>query len=159
MNSEERIDTAHRVIGASTETIYAAFADPAAWEQWLPPTGMTGKIDAFDFREGGRYRLTLVYARRSGAGKTAADLDVVEGTFIELVPDKRVVQEVAFTSDDPAFAGTMLMTWSLETCKDGTRVTITADNVPAGISPGDHIAGFQSTLDNLARFAELTEGA
>ena len=154
MARDQRIDTASRVIGASAEAVYGAFADPAAWEQWLPPTGMTGKIEEFDFRENGRYRLALHYADGSGAGKTTADEDVSEGTFIELLPNQRVVQRIEFESDDPAFAGVMRMTWSIEPLSDGVRVTLSAVNVPEGISPEDHAVGLQSTLENLARFVE-----
>lgn len=154
MANEPRIDIASRVIGASAEAVYAAFADPAAWEQWLPPTGMTGKIQEFDFREGGCYRLTLHYTDGSGSGKTTAEEDVSEGTFVELVPNQRVVQRIVFESDDPAFAGEMRMIWEIKPYNNGVRVTFSAHDVPEGISPVDHAIGLQSTLENLARFVE-----
>lgn len=44
------------------------------------------------------------------------------------------------------------MTWLFEPAPDGTNVTITAENVPAGISAEDHAAGLASTLENLASF-------
>lgn len=157
MTRKKRIDTASRVIDAPAEVIYAAFADPKAWEQWLPPAGMTGRIDAFNFREGGRYRLTLVYGDDAGTGKTSAHADVSEGIFVGLIPNQRVVQEVTFASNDPAFSGTMVMTWSLESRDGSTNVTITAENVPEGISPEDHATGMHSTLDNLARFVASAE--
>ena len=69
-------------------------------------------------------------------------------------PAVRVVQAVEFVSDDPAFAGTMLMTWSLEPVDEGTLVTFRADDVPPGISAEDHAAGFAASLANLARFVE-----
>lgn len=154
MAREKRIDSAERVIGASAKAVYAAFADPTAWEQWLPPTGMTGRIEEFEFREGGRYRVILHYGDGSGAGKTHADEDVSEGTFVELVPNQRVVQRIEFESDDPAFAGAMQMTWEIAPFNDGVRVTFSATDVPEGISPEDHAIGLQSTLENLARFVE-----
>ena len=89
-----------------------------------------------------------------GDGKSTADSDVVEARFVELVPDVRVVQAVEFVSDDPAFAGTMTMTWSLEPVDGGTLVTIRADDVPPGISAEDHAAGMAASLRNLARFVE-----
>ena len=33
-------------------------------------------------------------------------------------------------------------------------VTVTADNVPSGISKADHDIGLKSSLDHLARFVE-----
>ncbi|HEX9467700.1 MAG TPA: hypothetical protein VGA11_04765 [Acidimicrobiia bacterium] len=38
----------------------------------------------------------------------------------------RVVQAVDFVSDDPAFAGTMTMTWAVRAVDGGTRVQTTA---------------------------------
>jgi hypothetical protein len=61
---------------------------------------------------------------------------------------------VDFVSDDPAFAGTMTMTWAVRAVDGGTRVEITADDVPDGISADDHAAGLTSSLDNLARYVE-----
>ena len=84
------------------------------------------------------------------AGKTTADSDVVEARYVELVPESRVVQEVDFVSDDPAYAGTMTMTWKVTDVAAGTLVELIADDVPAGISAADHAAGLTSSLANLA---------
>jgi uncharacterized protein YndB with AHSA1/START domain len=153
-----RIDSASRVIKAEPAAIYGAFIDPAALVQWLPPHGMTGRIEIFEARVGAEYRIVLTYDRRneSTRGKTTDDADVVRGRFLELVPDARIVQSVVFESSDPRFAGEMTMTWLLQPAADGTRVAITAENVPEGISPADHQAGFAATLDKLAAFVERT---
>ena len=47
------------------------------------------------------------------AGKATPDSDIVEARFLDIVPDVRVVQAVEFVSDDPAFTGTMTMTWEV----------------------------------------------
>lgn len=148
-----RKDVASRVIKAPPEKIYHAFTDPDAWVKWLPPSGMTGEVHHFDPRPGGTYRMTLTYMT-PGAGKASENTDVVEGTFVAFEPNKRVVQQVVFESDDPAFAGTMTMDWSLAVVAAGTEVTILAENVPSGISKADHDAGLRSTLENLAAFVE-----
>jgi hypothetical protein len=75
---------------------------------------------------------------------------VVEARFADIVPGERVVQQVDFVSDDPAFAGTMTMTWAVAAAEGGTRVDITAADVPDGISAEDHAAGLASSLANLA---------
>lgn len=151
-----RIDRASRWIRASPGTIYRAFLDPGALLAWLPPDGMTARLDAFDPRPGGAYRMTLTYEAPDHAapGKSSAHSDVVRGRFLELVPDERVVQSVEFESDDPAFAGRMTMTWSLAAASGGTEVTIACENVPPGIRPEDHDAGLRSSLANLAAYAE-----
>ena len=150
---EVRIDTASRVIAASPRAVYAALVSEDARRTWLPPTGMTARFDRYDARPGGGYRMVLVYTDASEApGKSTASEDVVEATFVELVPDTRVVEAIEFSSDDPRFAGTMTMTWSLTPDGTGTRVTIEARDVPTGITPEDHAAGMGSSLANLAAF-------
>jgi uncharacterized protein YndB with AHSA1/START domain len=143
------------VIRAEPGRVFAALVDADALTQWLPPSGMTGRFERFDARPGGSYRLVLSYtAASSGSGKATADTDVVEARFVDLVPDQRVVQAVDFVSDDPAFAGTMTMTWQLSAVADGTRVEVRAVDVPTGISAEDHAAGMASSLANLAEYLE-----
>ena len=122
--------------------VWAALVDPEALLAWLPPGEMTGRFERFDARPGGSYRMVLTYADASGApGKATADSDVVEARFVDIVPGVRVVQAVDFVSDDPAYAGTMTMTWEVAAVGAGTRVDIVAEDVPDGISAEDHAAG------------------
>jgi len=116
---------------------------------------MTASFERFDPRAGGSYRLVLTYSDASGApGKAAPEADVVEVRYVDIVPDHRVVQAVDFVSDDPAFAGTMTMTWEVTAVEGGTRVDIVADDVPDGISAADHATGLASSLANLAEHFE-----
>jgi uncharacterized protein YndB with AHSA1/START domain len=116
---------------------------------------MTGQFERFEARPGGSYRLVLAYDdNSSGSGKASPDADIVEARFLEVLPNVRVVQAVDFVSDDPAFAGTMTMTWELSTERGGTRVEVRADDVPSGITSEDHATGMQSSLANLAAFVE-----
>lgn len=150
-----RTDAAFRVIAAPPRKLYVALIDPEALVQWLPPEGMTGRIEAFEPRAGGAYRIRLSYDDPGAAdGKTDDDSDVSEGAFVELVPNERVVQRGVFKSDDPTMAGTMTFTWRFDPVDEGTRVTVTAEGVPPGIRRKDHLAGLRSTLANLAAFAE-----
>ena len=150
-----RTDTASRVIAASPERVYDAFVDPEALVAWLPPGGMSGRFERFDLRPGGSYRMVLTYPDASGSpGKATADADVVEARFVDVVPGVRVVQAVDFVPDDPTFAGTMTMTWEVTAVDGGTRVDITADDVPDGITADDHAEGIASSLANLADHLE-----
>ena len=143
------------MIAASPEEIYAALVDPKALIVWLPPAGMVGQIERFDLRPGGSYRMVLSYADPSASrGKSTPDSDVVEARFVEIVPGRRVAYAVEFVSEDPAYAGTMTMAWHLVPVAGGTRVDITADAVPDGVSPDDHAAGMRSSLVNLAKYLE-----
>jgi uncharacterized protein YndB with AHSA1/START domain len=143
------------VIAAAPEKVYGTFVDPDALTAWLPPAGMSGRFERFDPRPGGSYRMVLTYgdAPDSG-GKATPDSDIVEARFVDIVPGVRVVQAVDFVSDDPAYAGTMTMTWEVTGVDGGTRVDITADDVPDAISPEDHAAGLNSSLANLAGYLQ-----
>ena len=143
-------------MAAPSGRVWAALVDPEALVAWLPPGGMTGRLERFDARPGGSYRMVLTYADASGApGKATADSDIVEARFVDIVPGQRVVQAVDFVSDDPANAGTMTMTWQVTAVGAGTRVDIVADDVPDGISAEDHAAGISSSLAKLAAYVEL----
>ena len=152
--SPPRIDTASLVVAARADEVYRAFSDPHALVAWLPPGDMKGRVLDYDFREGGRYRIELTYSGDTPAevGKTTGRTDVTTGRFLSLEPGKQIVQSVEFESADASFSGEMTMTWSFEALPSGTRVTVTAENVPRGISQADHDAGLRSSLENLARF-------
>lgn len=134
--------------------MFAALVDPRARTVWLPPAGMTGEFSWFEPRPGGGYELRLTYDDHFGRGKTTGNSDVVEVRFVAVDAPRRLVEEVDFVSQDPALAGTMTMTWSLEPVERGTLVTITATDVPDGISREDHVEAFASTLDNLAQYVQ-----
>lgn len=150
-----RTDSASRVIAASPSTVYRALLDRESLEAWLPPDGMTGRIERWDPRPGGGFRMVLTYLDPSGGpGKSSDATDVVDVGFADLVPAGRVVHLVEFESGDPAFAGTMTMTWRLVAAGPGTEVTVTATDVPAGIDRAAHEEGIASSLANLAAFVE-----
>ncbi len=150
-----RTDRASRLIHAPVDRVFAALVDADALATWLPPGGMSGRFDWFDARPGGGYRLCLTYSDTSAAaGKTTAESDVVEARFVDIVPGVRVVQAVDFVSDDPAFAGTMTVTWTVVAADGATHIEIRADDVPSRISAHDHAVGLASSLANLAAYAE-----
>jgi uncharacterized protein YndB with AHSA1/START domain len=155
-SGQERNTRVSRIIKAPRRAIYQAFLDPEALVSWLPPDTMKGHIYEFDAREGGAYRMSLTYLESDHAtrGKTSEHTDVVRGRFLKLIPDEQIVQLIEFESEDPAFAGSMTLTWALADVSGGTEVTILCENVPEGIRTSDHEAGMRSTLENLAAFTE-----
>jgi uncharacterized protein YndB with AHSA1/START domain len=151
-----RTDTASRLISAPPDAVYQAFEQPASLMAWLPPSGMHGHVLEYDFREGGSYQIELRYdeGTANAVGKTTDQSDVTSGRFVELKPGRRITQSVLFDSGEPALAGEMTITWAFQPAPGGTQVTVTAANVPPGISKADHDAGLRSSLDNLAHFFE-----
>lgn len=143
-----------RLIAAPRPAVFAAFLDPQALTAWLPPAGMHGEMHRFDPHEGGGYAMTLRYDRPGpeARGKTSPDADTVRVRFAEITRDARLVQAVDFASDDPAYAGTMTMTWTFADGPGGTEVAVAIADAPAGISAADHETGICSSLENLARY-------
>jgi uncharacterized protein YndB with AHSA1/START domain len=141
-------------IKASPEVLYRALTDPAALAVWLAPGEMTGKVHHFDFRVGGGYQMSLFYpsSEKEARGKTAEKEDRFTARFVELTPPKKIVQAITFDSEDPAFAGEMIMEVTFEAKGNGTRVTFLFKNIPSGIRPEDNEAGTKLTLEKLARY-------
>ena len=103
--TEEHVGAAtrtSRVIRARPEELYAAFLDPAALVDWLPPAEMTGEIHEFDARVGGGYRMSLFYPsdERTFRGKTSDREDMVVVRFMELAPPRRIVEAVSFVTNE-----------------------------------------------------------
>lgn len=152
-------DAADIVIVAPPDAVFMALTDAEGRTAWMPPTGMTGRFEWLDVRAGGGYRMVLEYDDPSVRGKSAENRDVTEVRFAAVEPPRRIVEEVDFVSDDPSFAGTMTMTWMVDAVGAGTRVTVTATDVPDGFSSADHAAAFASTLANLGAFVRDTGSA
>lgn len=144
-----------KLIRASVEAVYHAFANPVALEEWQAPAGMTGKVHHFDWREGGGYEMSLFYpdAETGFRGKTSPREDRYTSKIIELKPFKKIVQAIQFKTDDPAFAGEMIMEVTLEEKENGTEVVFFFKHIPAGIRPEDNEKGTISTLEKLDRYA------
>lgn len=98
-----------RFLAASPETVFAAFGDPAQLVQWWGPHGFTSTIQAFDFRPGGRWHITL----RDPQGTVYEN----EKQFLEIAENAKVV----FRHQQAAHSFTMTMLFTSE--NHGTRLT------------------------------------
>jgi uncharacterized protein YndB with AHSA1/START domain len=122
----------------------------------MVPDDMTSEVHDFDAREGGRFRISLSYVDTSRPGKSEAHTDTHHGTFVRLDPDREVVQEVEFETDDPSMQGTMTITYRLRDVDEGTEVEGRHEGVPPGVRPEDNEIGWRMSM---AKLADLLEGA
>ena len=100
-------------VDAPRATVYRALLDARAIATWMVPTGMTSHVHAFDPREGGSVRISLV-------------------------PNEQVVEVVEFETTDPALTGEMTMTFALSDADGGgTDILAVHDNVPSGVSAAE----------------------
>lgn len=151
MTTKTRLE---RVLRASPERVYAALVDADAVRTWMVPDGMTSHVHAFDAREGGAFRISLVYDGGAGKGKSEAHTDTYHGRFVELVPGAKVVQTMSFETDDPSMQGEMRTTFVLRQEGDDTHLEATHDDVPPGVRAEDNELGWSMALDKLARIVE-----
>jgi len=142
-------------IRAPRAAVYRALLDPAAVAQWMVPTGMTSEVHFFEPREGGRFRISLTYEAPTGAGKTTPQTDTHHGRFLRLVPEREVVETVAFETADPAMQGEMRIVMTLaDAAGGGTDLVALHDDLPPGLSPADNEAGWKMSLAKLAALVE-----
>jgi len=147
-----------RIIRAPRLKLYAACLDPDMLAKWRVPDRMAGTVHSFDPRIGGSYRMSLRYRDpKSGRrGKTSGDTDSFTGHFVDFVPGEKIVEIIAFETDNPDYAGTMTLTTSFEDVPGATNVTMRFDGLPPGIRPEDNETG---TRQALAKLAALVEGS
>jgi uncharacterized protein YndB with AHSA1/START domain len=55
-------------LNASRSIVYPALLDPRAVATWMVPTGMSSHVHAFDPREGGAFRISLMRSQ-GGPGR------------------------------------------------------------------------------------------
>lgn len=144
----------HRDIRAPRAAVYRALLDAAAVQQWMVPDSMSSHVHAYEPHEGGSFRISLTYDEPTTAGKTDAQTDTFHGTFLELVPDTKVVQAIEFETDDPDLQGEMRVTYELADVEGGTRVIGTHEHLPPGVLAADNELGWRMSMDKLARLVE-----
>lgn len=139
-----------RLLRAPRARVYAALLRP---QRWRFPLGMTIDVHEHDPRVGGVLRVSLTYTGE-GAGKTTSTTDTYRGTFVELVPDERVVESVAFETTDARMQGVMRITTTLTDVDGGTLLVATHEGLPPGVAPADNEAGWREALDRLAALVD-----
>ncbi len=155
-NGKGRNTWVSMIVKAPRERIYQAFMEPDAVAAWLPPDDMKGQVHIFEPYVGGNFSISLTYQNPADSlgGKTSADTDTVEGRFIELIPNEKIVWVSEFKSDQPEFAGEMHITWGMVDVAGGTEVSALCEDIPPGIKLEDNELGSRLSLRNLAAFVE-----
>jgi len=144
--------TLHRVLRAPPERVYRAFVDPAAMAKWSPPHGFTGVVHESDVRVGGGYRMSFTNFS-TGTSHTFG------GRYVELVEGERIRYTDAF--EDPGLPGEMQVTVTFEPSPVGTVLRICQEGLPEAVPVDFCYAGWQESLELLARLVEpeIPDGA
>jgi len=131
-----------RFIKAPPDAVYRACTDLDSIAQWRVPDSMIGKVDSVDNVDGATYRMSLTYPD----GRA----DTYKATFIERVPNERIVERIRFDAADRA--GEMTMTTNLRAVEGGTEVSIHYDGLPSSIRAEDNDEGTRQALEKLSTF-------
>lgn len=145
MSAQTNTVRLHRVLRAPAERIYRAFLDADAMAKWLPPNGFTGKVHHVDAKVGGTYKMSFTNFS-GGGGHTFG------GTYIELVPNERIVHTDKF--DDANLPGEMRTTITLKKVSCGTELNVVQEGIPAPIPTEACYLGWQESLVLLAKLVE-----
>lgn len=141
-------------IKAPRDKVYAALVDKEAIAKWKAPDGMMLEVHEFDGRQGGTFRISLIYRDPQQEGKSTAHADTYHGKFVELVPNQKVVEEDEFESSNPAMQGKMRITITLADKDDGTQLEAHHEGLPSGLSGAENQQGWEMALDKLAALVE-----
>ena len=141
-------------VNAPRSAVYRALVDPAAVARWRVPDGMTARVEEWDAREGGAFRVALTYDAAGQAGKSTSRTDIYHGHFQKLVPDGQVVEVLEFEDPTGEFGGTMTMTTTLADVDGGTEVSVVHDGIPDSVPAADNEMGTRMALANLAAFVQ-----
>ena len=134
-----------RVFRAPADRLYRACLDPDAMAKWLPPHGFTGKVHHLVPKVGGTYKMSFT---NLSTGKA----ETFGGTYLELVPDARIVHTDAF--DDPNLPGEMRTTLNFRTTVVGTELSVLQEGIPEMIPLEACMLGWQESLSLLALLVE-----
>ncbi|PYI52472.1 SRPBCC family protein [Paenibacillus flagellatus] len=130
-----------RIYAVSPKRVYRAWADPVAKAKWF------SKADVFDFRVGGR--------ESSSGGPPGGPSFVFEASYLEVVPDHRIVYAYTLDSDGKRLS-VSLTTVELLEVEGGTKLIFTEQGVFLdGLdTPEIREHGTNEMLDALGRSLE-----
>lgn len=135
----------HRVIKASTEKIFRAFADPVAYATWLPPYGFICTVQQMDFKVGGKFKMTFInFSTGNGHSFGGTFLDIQANAFIKGVD----------TFDDPNMPGEITTSIWLNEVSCGTELKVLQEGIPSVIPPEMCYLGWQESLEKLMKLVE-----
>ncbi|WP_312905400.1 SRPBCC family protein [Sphingobacterium multivorum] len=135
----------HRIIQASPEKVFRAFADPIAHASWLPPYGFVCTVQQMDFKEGGSFKMTFINFSTGHSHSFGGEyLEIEQDTFIKYVD----------RFDDPNLPGEMTTTVSLRKVMCGTELKIEQTGIPEVIPAEMCYLGWQESLEKMRKLVE-----
>lgn len=133
--------TLTRQIKAPVAKVFKAWTDGSALKRWFGPSdAMTVVVADVDLRVGGRFR--IVMQERDGTQHR------VGGSYREIEPDAKLVFTWAWESMPERES---LVTVTLKSVDDGTRLTLTHEQFADEPARDRHAQGWAGSFDRLQR--------
>jgi uncharacterized protein YndB with AHSA1/START domain len=134
-----------RLIRAPRARVYAAWTDRAQLKEWFGPENVQTDELVADIRVGGKYRWDLT--------NPEGEKMTVDGKYIELEPDRKIVFTWQWKDDEDWEPITSLVTVELnDAAGGGTEVRLFHERFPNEESREGHTAGWKSVLVKLENF-------
>jgi uncharacterized protein YndB with AHSA1/START domain len=134
-----------RILNAPVERVFRALSEADAKIRWEPPFGFIGKVHEWDFRVGGRYKMSFTNFSTGTSHNFG-------GEFIEIHPNQKIVVTDAF--DDPNLSGEMRTSLAIRPVANGTELIVEQTGIPEAIPLEFCYAGWQESMQQLAQLVE-----
>jgi uncharacterized protein YndB with AHSA1/START domain len=135
----------HRVIKASPEKVFRAFADPIAHSSWLPPYGFVCSVQQMDFKVGGKFKMTFTNFSTGNSHSFG-------GEYLEIKVNEFIKYNDKF--DNPALPGEITTTIWLNKVLCGTELKIVQEGIPEVIPVEMCYLGWQESLEKMKNLVE-----
>lgn len=142
---ENQTVSLHRIIRATPEKVFRAFADPLAHSTWLPPYGFVCTVQRMDFKVGGKFNMTFLNFSTGNAHSFG-------GTYIDIKTNEFI--KYTDTFDDPNLPGETTTTISLNAVSCGTELNVVQAGIPTVIPAEMCYLGWQESLEKLIKLVE-----
>lgn len=130
-----------RVIDAPAALLFEAYSRPEHIMRWFGPVGWPVTLAEIDFRVGGAFRFAMT-------GPSGAQNDPFGGTYLEIVPNRKIVYDNGFN-----FEKMMVVTVTFDEVDGKTRLTMhtvfASDEIAKMHVGGGFEEGTNSGLDQL----------
>lgn len=131
----------------AVEKVYRAMSEPEHVKRWFCPMDCPVKIDAWDFRVGGKYDLTMQM--------DDGDHQVV-GEFVELVTDRTLSMSFYWTVSE-TMRTPSLVTFTYAEKDGGTELTMHHSKLPGIESRDAHNEGWTLAMGRLGQALQTME--
>lgn len=136
-----------RLIRAPRERVWAAWTDPALMQQWSAPAGLHIPDGSIDLRVGGAWEVVMI-------DDVSGERHVAYGTYLEIRPPERLVQEHLWRLADGTSSPKTIVTVELRAEGDHTRLVLTQEGFTSMGSRDGHTEGWASAIGNLVTLLE-----